>query len=70
MQFKVGQPVRVWINSIFGALSAVIVRDVTGDKDVAKTANAMVAECVFEIRFTQGPHRGSYSFVPARDLRV
>lgn len=70
MQATVGQKIKVWINSIIGAVPAVVVRDMTGDESVARTANPLPGEGVFEVRFTAGQHRGAYSFVPARDLRA
>lgn len=66
----VGQKVKVWINSIIGAVPAVIVRDLTGDKMVAAQANAMEGESVYEVCFTAGQHRGVYTNCPARDLRA
>lgn len=69
-QKTANQRVKVWINSIIGAVPAVIVRDLTGDNLVAAQANAMEGESVFEVRFTAGPHRGSYTNCPARDLRA
>lgn len=69
MQIKVKQKVAVWVNSILGSIPAVVVRDMTGDQDAARAANALPGESVFEVRFTDGRHRGGYNFVPARTLR-
>lgn len=42
----------------------------TGVVDVARTANPMDGESVYEIRYTAGPNRGAHAFAPARDLRL
>ena len=69
MNAKPGQQVKVWINSIIGAVPAKVIRDLTGDAMIAAQANAMEGESVHEVRFTAGPHRGAYTNCPARDLR-
>ena len=69
-QFHVNQKVSVWINTIIGSIPAIIVRDMTCDISAASSTNSMPGESVYEVKFTAGPHPGTYSFVPARDLRV
>lgn len=69
-QICIGQPVKVWINSVLGAIPAVVVRDMTDVVDVARIANPMDGESVYEIRYTAGPNRGAHAFAPARDLRL
>lgn len=69
-QWKEGQKAKIWVNTIIGALPCVIVRDLTGDKMAAAQANAIEGESLFEVCYTDGLHRGSYTNCPARDLRV
>lgn len=70
MKISAKQKVKVWVNSVIGAIPAIVVRDMTGDAGAARTANPLPGESVFEVRLAEGPHRGTYSFVPYRDLRV
>lgn len=69
-KLAVGAQVKVWINSVIGAIPALVVRDLTGDKLTAAQCNAMDGECVYEVRYTDGPHRGTYTNCPARSLRT
>ena len=56
------------VNSIHGAIPAHVVRDVTGEDWAKATCPHIDGEKLFEIRFSAGPSRGSYSVVAERHL--